>query len=69
LGLPLTITTADLKTALQAFQAFVDGIPKTASMVALHDSDADGVTAGDQQLSLESNSQHLMAGVAALSVY
>lgn len=40
------MTTLDLKSALQAFHAFVDGIPKTASIVALHDSDADGITAG-----------------------
>jgi single-stranded-DNA-specific exonuclease len=38
--------TPDLPTAHQAFQAFTDRIPPTASVVALHDSDADGVTAG-----------------------
>lgn len=38
--------TPTLETAQQAFQEFVDRIPKTARIVALHDSDADGVTSG-----------------------
>lgn len=38
--------TPNLETASQAFQAFVDRLTQTASVVALHDSDADGVTAG-----------------------
>jgi single-stranded-DNA-specific exonuclease len=36
----------ELAVAYQAFQTFVDRLPKTASIVAMHDSDADGVTAG-----------------------
>lgn len=38
--------TPDLQSAHQAFRSFVERIPKTASVVAIHDSDADGVTAG-----------------------
>lgn len=38
--------TPTLESAKQAFTTFVDRIPKTARVVALHDSDADGVTAG-----------------------
>lgn len=38
--------TSDLNSALQAFQSFVKQIPKTDRIVAMHDSDADGVTAG-----------------------
>jgi single-stranded-DNA-specific exonuclease len=38
--------TPDLDSAYQAFQTFIDRIPKAASVVAMHDSDADGVTAG-----------------------
>jgi single-stranded-DNA-specific exonuclease len=38
--------TPDLNVAHHAFQTFVEGISKTAAVVALHDSDADGVTAG-----------------------
>lgn len=37
---------SNLAIAQQAFQTFVDRIPKAASVVAMHDSDADGVTAG-----------------------
>ena len=40
------MTNDHLTSAIQAFQTFVDRIPKTASVVAMHDSDADGVTAG-----------------------
>ncbi|MDX2232249.1 MAG: DHHA1 domain-containing protein [Leptolyngbyaceae cyanobacterium bins.349] len=38
--------TPDLNAAHHPFQTFVAGIPKSAAVVALHDSDADGVTAG-----------------------
>ena len=38
--------TPDLKTAIEAFQNYLNRIEKTASVVCLHDSDADGVTAG-----------------------
>jgi single-stranded-DNA-specific exonuclease len=38
--------TPDLDVACQAFQTFVNRISKSASVVAMHDSDADGVTAG-----------------------
>ncbi|MBD2465027.1 DHH family phosphoesterase [Oscillatoria sp. FACHB-1407] len=46
--MPFTTTpsTSDLDSAIHAFQTFVDRIPKTASVVVIHDSDADGVTAG-----------------------
>lgn len=49
--MPETVTSdlmsaSDLNAADQAFQTFVDRIPKSASVVAMHDSDADGVTAG-----------------------
>lgn len=39
-------STPDWQSAQQAFRNFVDRIPKTASAVAVHDSDADGLTAG-----------------------
>lgn len=38
--------TPDFEIAKQAFAAFVQSIPKDARTVCLHDSDADGVTAG-----------------------
>ncbi len=38
--------TPDLDTACAAFQAFVSPIPRDAAVVALHDSDADGLAAG-----------------------
>lgn len=41
-----SILTPDLQAAKQSFTAFVDRIPRNAQLVALHDSDADGVTAG-----------------------
>lgn len=40
------ISTSNLNSAHQAFQSFVNRISRTASVVAMHDSDADGVTAG-----------------------
>jgi single-stranded-DNA-specific exonuclease len=38
--------TPDFETARQAFAAFVESPPKEARTVCLHDSDADGITAG-----------------------
>ncbi|MBD3884520.1 DHH family phosphoesterase [Phormidium tenue FACHB-886] len=38
--------TPDLDTACRAFQSFIDRVPRSAAVVALHDSDADGLTAG-----------------------
>ena len=38
--------TPDLDTARKAFADFVTPIPRDARVVALHDSDADGVSAG-----------------------
>ena len=38
--------TPDLETAREAFADFVDALPRDLSLVALHDSDADGVSAG-----------------------
>ncbi|MBD1919761.1 ATP-dependent DNA ligase [Microcoleus sp. FACHB-831] len=38
--------TLTLEAACEAFRAFVDGIERDKSVVVLHDSDADGVTAG-----------------------
>ncbi len=38
--------TPTLEAARQAFDQFIATIPHTARMVAIHDSDADGVTAG-----------------------
>jgi single-stranded-DNA-specific exonuclease len=39
-------TTPDLASAQQLFRAFVAQIPPSASVTAIYDSDADGVTAG-----------------------
>lgn len=40
------INTPNLEAAQQAFQQFIANIPHTSRIVAIHDSDADGVTAG-----------------------
>ncbi|HEY9879780.1 MAG TPA: hypothetical protein V6D29_15080 [Leptolyngbyaceae cyanobacterium] len=45
-SLEIDSQSSTLVAAKQAFTQFVNRIPKTASVVALHDSDADGVTAG-----------------------
>ncbi len=41
-----TNQTPTLEAAREAFRVFVDGIERNQSVVVLHDSDADGVTAG-----------------------
>src|ERR687885_404651 len=41
-----TNQTPTLEAAREAFRVFVDGIERNKSVVVLHDSDADGVTAG-----------------------
>lgn len=38
--------TPGLQSAQSSFAAFIDGLPKTTRLVALHDSDTDGITAG-----------------------
>jgi single-stranded-DNA-specific exonuclease len=40
------VSTPDLDSACRAFREFIDPIAKTSSVIALHDSDADGLTAG-----------------------
>lgn len=45
MGAPSVSTTASC-AALQAWLGFVQAIPRTARLVALHDFDADGVSAG-----------------------
>lgn len=45
-SLEITSQSPTLATAKQAFTEFVNRIPKSASVVAVQDSDADGVTAG-----------------------
>jgi single-stranded-DNA-specific exonuclease len=40
------VSTPDLDSACRAFREFIDSISKTSSVIALHDSDADGLTAG-----------------------
>lgn len=42
----ITNPTPDLQTAISAFKTYLSKIEKTARAVCLHDSDADGVTAG-----------------------
>ena len=41
-----TIPTPNLEAAIQAFDRFVSPISHSSRIVAIHDSDADGVTAG-----------------------
>ena len=43
---PVPDPTPDLEAARAAFKAFVEPIPHDVSVVALHDSDADGLAAG-----------------------
>ena len=43
---PVPDPTPDLEAARAAFKAFVEPIPHDVSVVALHDSDADGLSAG-----------------------
>lgn len=38
--------TPDLESACRAFRVFIEPVAKTSAVVAVHDSDADGLTAG-----------------------